>query len=129
MAEACLTLAIEPNRFKITIALSLTTMLVMQTLHDNISAELPQDSDIKFVDHWLCFGTLLPFIVFVKVVFIELLPDESPLELQMKANVKKRRMTKQRVHGACKIIVPTVTALIVLGFTFTAICLSTMSGK
>ena len=77
---ACFTLFIGPDHFEVNIALALTTMLVMQTLHENISQDVPKTAYLKLVDWWLIYGMLVPFLVFMVLGVIEMLPKENSLE-------------------------------------------------
>ena len=126
MVVACLTMSIEPRHFEVTAALSLTTMLVLQTLHDNISADLPQDSDIKLVDCWLGCGTVVSFLVFVIVVVVEELPEYAKIDGDARGeeNTKTTHLTKENVHRVCKVVIPSLTGTFVLSFTLAAIWLA-----
>ena len=107
------------SRFEATIALSLTTMLVMQTLQANISQELPKTSDIKMVDVWLMAGIIVPFLVFLVLVVVELLASEHGgcdhgLD-------KKRVLTQERFHMVSKVLIPIMTSIFVLTYIFVAL--------
>ena len=58
------TLFIDEEHVEATIMVSMTSMLVMFTLHQNVQSKVPYTAYLKFVDYWLIFGTLLPFVVF-----------------------------------------------------------------
>ena len=120
---ACLTLFINPAHFEATVALSLTTMLVMQTLQANISSELPKTPYMKIIDIWLTFGMAVPFAVFLVLVLVEALPLQGKrggksLENKTKKKKlgKKRWFTKERVHGFFKVLIPVCTAVFVGAF-------------
>ena len=129
MTIACLTLFIDPNHFQATIALSLTTMLVMQTLQENISDDLPKTATIKLVDVWLIAGSTVPFLVFLVLVVVEMLPSEqltntqvgdSNLEVNNKKwGMKEQGLCKERVHGWFRLLIPCSTAVFAVGY-FTA---------
>ena len=123
---ACLTLFINPVHFEATVALSLTTMLVMQTLQANISSELPKTPYMKVIDIWLTFGMAVPFAVFLVLVLIEALPqrkvDSQSFVRKIKnKNSVKWRVTKERVHGFFKVVIPVCTAVFVGAFWIYAI--------
>ena len=126
---ACLTLFINPVHFEATVALSLTTMLVMQTLQANISSELPKTPYMKVIDIWLTFGMAVPFAVFLVLVLIEALPrqgkvDGKPFARKTKnKNLVKWRVTKERVHGFFKVVIPVCTAVFVGAFWIYALTL------
>ena len=83
---ACLTLFINPVHFEATVALALTTMLVMQTLQSNISSELPKTPYLKVIDIWLTFGMAVPFAVFLVLVLVEALPSQRKVVGQSMKN-------------------------------------------
>ena len=46
-------------------------------LQENINSGLPKTSDLKIVDFWLMGGMVVPFVVFVVLVVVEVLPSEK----------------------------------------------------
>ena len=62
------------------VPLAITAMLVMYTLKGTITEQLPATSYIKFVDVWLLYGLLMPFVILIVIVLIEHLPDESKVK-------------------------------------------------
>ena len=66
-----MTLFIDTTHFEATIMVALTSMLVMYTLYQSISATLPQTAYIKMIDAWLLAGLILPFIVFIILVLVD----------------------------------------------------------
>ena len=127
---ACLTLFIGPDHFEANVALALTTMLVMQTLHENISNGLPKTAYIKLVDWWLIYGIVVPFLVFLVLVVIEMLPNENKLDRtnrifsarhEENTKVKTHQLTKERVHRWSKIGISSVSALFALAFMLYAV--------
>ena len=129
---ACLTLWIDPAHFQATIALSLTTMLVMQTLQENISDDLPKTSYIKLVDMWLIAGMIVPFLVFMVLVLVETLPKEQDHRvfkmparpehnIEITTKHRKLQWTKEKVHSWFKYFIPISTILFALGFMITTL--------
>ena len=57
------TLFIDYSHFDATIMVALTTMLVIYTLHQSISATLPSTAYLKMIDIWLFGGLIVPFII------------------------------------------------------------------
>ena len=129
---ACLTLFIDPERFEAKISLSLTTMLVMQTLQENIGDNLPKTAYNKLIDVWLIIGMSVPFSVFLVLVFIELLPREGRsgeatqprivpatnrgTSSRVKVKDHGKRTTKERIHRLFQIVIPTFTTLAAFGY-------------
>ena len=64
-------LFINEEHFEAVIMVALTTMLVMYTLHQSISSQLPKTSYMKMIDIWLMFCLTIPFLVFVVEVICE----------------------------------------------------------
>ena len=72
MVVALATLFIDESHLEVTLMVAITSMLVMFTLHQNVQSKVPYTAYLKFVDYWLIYGTLLPFIVFIVEVAWEL---------------------------------------------------------
>ena len=70
---AMATLFIDQSHFDAIITVALTIMLVMYTLFQSIAASMPSTAYLKLLDHWLIFGMLLPFVVFMFEVVNEML--------------------------------------------------------
>ena len=66
-------LFINEEHFEAVIMVALTTLLVMYTLHQSISSQLPKTSYMKMIDIWLMFCLTIPFLVFVAEVVSETL--------------------------------------------------------
>ena len=66
-------LFINEEHFEAVIMVALTTLLVMYTLHQSISSQLPKTSYMKMIDIWLMFCLTVPFLVFVAEVVSETL--------------------------------------------------------
>ena len=139
---ACLTLFIDPNHFQATIALSLTTMLVMQTLQENISDDLPKTATIKLVDIWLIAGSTVPFLVFLVLVVVEMLPSELLMNNKVEdinlgehkkwgieRVVKGQNFSKERVHAWFRFLIPCSTAVFAVGYFMAAFCICAMHGS
>ena len=115
---SCLTLFIDPERFEAKIGLSLTTMLVMQTLQENIGDNLPKTAYIKLIDEWLIFGMCVPFAVFLVLVFIEILPADHVTKVSdhtnLVRNAARKEFTKERLNRFFQVVIPVMTVLTVL---------------
>ena len=74
----------KKEHFKTAIPLAITAMLVMFTLRNSTNAELPTTSYIKFIDVWLLYGTVMPFVILLLIILIEHLPGPSKVRLQNK---------------------------------------------
>ena len=121
---ACLTLFIDAKHFEATIMVSLTTMLVMHTLHQGISADLPKTADIKMVDIWLTFGLIVPFLVFLTLLAVELLPPAPPprpnSRARKRATWNEPLLTKEGVQTWSQVLIPGLTLTFMLGYGIVA---------
>lgn len=61
------------EHFDMVTMVPLTTMLVMYTLYDSISDSMPNTAYLKFIDIWLLYALILPFITFVIEVIAKLI--------------------------------------------------------
>ena len=85
------TLFIDEGHFEATIMVALTTMLVIYTLHQSISANLPQTSYMKMIDIWLFGGLIFPFfIITILVIMDTLIMREKNLVIDMSNEVNRR---------------------------------------
>ena len=70
---AIVTLYIDESHFEATIMVALTAMLVLYTLFQSISTSMPPTAYLKFLDIWLIFCLIMPFIIFTIEVSWELI--------------------------------------------------------
>ena len=68
-----MTLFVDQNHYDATIMVHLTTMLVMFCLYQNVSDNMPKTAYLKFIDKWLLFGIVVPFMSFVVETVLMLL--------------------------------------------------------
>ena len=81
------TLYIDYSHFEATIMVALTAMLVIYTLHQGISTNLPQTSYMKMIDIWLFGGLVVPFaIIGILIVSDSLILKESNKVIDMRIN-------------------------------------------
>ena len=73
------------GHFEATIMIALTTMLVIYTLHQSISATLPATAYLKMIDIWLFGGLIVPFIIIGILIILDYLvmrETNAMIELQ-----------------------------------------------
>lgn len=122
MVIGCVTLFIDQQHFEATIMVSLTTMLVTYTLHQSISASLPKTGTVKLIDIWLLIGLILPFIVFLCLVIIEILPDNDKRNIVVTSSggtiteVKCKEGLRKRFTKWVRIFIMAFSLLFVAGF-------------
>lgn len=81
LVVAEITLMIGDEYFDTTIMVSLTAMLVMYTLYQSVSGSLPQTAYLKSIDVWLIFGLIMPFLVFLYLVYVNLASNSKTLDI------------------------------------------------
>lgn len=112
-----MTLFIDASHFEATIMVALTSMLVMYTLYQSISATLPQTAYLKMIDYWLLGGLIIPFIVFNILIVIDILVlqnrnqvvDKYVSEQPTSINVKAKK-----ILTFFRIAIPVSTIIIIL---------------
>ena len=109
-----MTVYFKPEHFKTSVPVAITSMLVMYTLNQSISAKLPPTSYIKFIDIWLLFGLIQPFFIIVMLVIIEHFPKEKVEHFSTKETkgVHQAIYNFLRVFG--KIILPVMEILFII---------------
>ena len=103
------TLFIDESHFEATIMVALTSMLVIYTLHQSISANLPLTSYMKMIDIWLFCGLIVPFIVIGGLIILDyMILKESNQITEMNAN-KKSKWNSKTFLKCLQIILPLTT--------------------
>ena len=92
---ALITLCIDQSHFDAIIMVSLTCMLVMYTLFQSISTNMPTTVSLKLLDYWLIFGMIMPFVVFTVQVSWELLDEHY----KMKSTASQETVTRFLIKG------------------------------
>ena len=88
---------------------ALTSMLVIYTLHQSISANLPLTSYMKMIDIWLFCGLIVPFIVIGGLIILDyMILKESNQITEMNAN-KKSKWNSKTFLKCLQIILPLTT--------------------
>ena len=108
------TLYFKKEHFKTSIPVAITSMLVMYTLNNSISAKLPQTSQIKFIDIWIIYGLFLHFVIIILLVLIEHLPEGS--NMVFVENCKEAEIQSFRAKDATKVFAKKVLPILELVF-------------
>ncbi len=108
------------------IGLSLTIMLVMYTMYQSISQSLPQTAYLKFIDVWLMFCLLVPFVVFVAQILLKIEIPRKINSNQTKkwtTNMKKMKviLDKSNLRKCLIFFIPSSTIIFILGYFLTSI--------
>ena len=87
----------KKEHFKTSIPMAITSMLVMYTLNQSVSAKLPPTAYVKLIDVWLLFGLLLPFVILILLILMEHLPDQevAPISVSSAERVKMISVKKR----------------------------------
>lgn len=98
-----ITLMIGDEYFDTTLMVSLTSMLVMYTLYQSVSGSLPQTAYLKSIDVWLLFGLIMPFIVFLFLVYKNLtaktITERSKNQIEPLNKLRIVRITNNRLKN------------------------------
>ena len=107
------TLFIDESHFEATIMVALTTMLVIYTLHQSISANLPQTSYIKMIDIWLFTGLITPFVIITILIIMDyLIIRETNQVTDMRTKGKFKNKWNANTFLKCmQIVLPITTGI------------------
>ena len=132
-----LTLFFEQSQLQAAIALALTVLLVMYTMYQGISVSQPKTAYLKYMDYWIFFCLLVPFIVFLIEVYWELSrlrrgknnremqrPKVSQMRILSKGivmaynnnTVGDNEEVKIPLRGEVRIVTVSLTAIFIFGY-------------
>ena len=106
MMIALFTLFIDKSHFEVTIMVALTSMLVIYTLHQSISANLPQTSYMKMIDIWLVSGLVIPFLIIAILVIMDYMIVRENKEVTEIGNEGKECWNSDMFLKTMQIILP-----------------------
>ena len=106
------------------IGLCLTIMLVMYTMFQGVNITMPQTAYLKFIDLWLIFCLVMPFIVFLIEVFWDIyryhqeetLAKKSTTQNKWLSNEKKVDRIRIPYKGQVRVGIVSFTVLFILGY-------------
>ena len=78
----------------------LTTMLVMFCLYQNVSDNMPKTAYLKFIDKWLLFGIVVPFMSFVVETVLILLTTNDDVK-RLNDNGGKLMPNRNQIEVSC----------------------------
>ena len=116
-----ITLLLDQEHLHMTIALTLTVMLVMYTMYQSILASMTHTAYLKMLDYWLLFCQLTPFLVFIIEVYWLLKKSSSE---QSRRKWFRRVLDSYLSQDFLKIFIPAVTFVFVISYAIAAICIS-----
>ena len=148
-----ITLFVDERHYGSTIMVHLTTMLVMFTLYQSVSDSMPKTAYLKFIDIWLLYGLVVPFMTFVVEVTLRLLSvdddevslnenvirvnqvqsqldlttiSQNPDASEVKRNsISFRKRVKIYLHYAGQVMIPLVSIVFIGSYTYVAYTFST----
>jgi hypothetical protein len=82
-----LTMFFRESFIDMSATLAITVLLVMYTFYQSISGSIPQTAYLKFIDYWLIFCLIIPFVIFVNQSF-HYLSQQETTEVEM---LKRKR--------------------------------------
>ena len=106
-----LALFIDVSHFEATIMLTLTTMLVMYTLYQSLSENLPQTAYLKMIDIWLFSGLVLPFIIICILIALDSMVLNENNQVISVRN-KTKRWNSKHIMKLMQISIPTLTIIL-----------------
>ena len=111
---AIATLYIDESHFEATIMVSLTVMLVLYTMFQSISTNMPATAYVKFLDVWLIFCLVMPFIVFIIEVTWEIFKEND----EIKSMFPVTKTTNDKCKISCQIGIPLLCGLFFVIYVF-----------
>ncbi|XP_070001309.1 uncharacterized protein [Penaeus vannamei] len=113
------TLFIRLAEFEVRAVMTLTTLLVLYTLFNQVSSDLPDTAYIKMIDTWFFFCIFLIFAVNVLHVLVEHLPATENNIIKISPNSDNVRVSKLRkVTGPWTMRTMRVIAFPIVVFVF-----------
>ena len=112
MVIAVFTLFIDVSHFEATIMVALTSMLVIYTLHQSISSNLPQTSYMKMIDVWLASGMIVPFLIIAVLVILDhMIISESNQVTEIRNDGHKYKWNSKMFLKSMQVILPVTIGL------------------
>ncbi|ROT83482.1 hypothetical protein C7M84_023325 [Penaeus vannamei] len=113
------TLFIRLAEFEVRAVMTLTTLLVLYTLFNQVSSDLPDTAYIKMIDTWFFFCIFLIFAVNVLHVLVEHLPATENNIIKISPNSDNVRVSKLRkITGPWTMRTMRVVAFPIVVFVF-----------
>ena len=106
------TLFIDTSHFEATIMVALTTMLVIYTLHQSITANLPMTAYLKMINIWLFGGLIVPFIISGILIFYDHLVLKEANQVVDMGMDKKSQWNSKLVKKSVQIILPLTVGIL-----------------
>jgi hypothetical protein len=116
-----LTMYIDESRLEVTISLSLTVMLVMYTFYQSISLLIPQTAYLKFIDYWLIFCLLGPFLIFITECFWYLYQSRPDTGWMKDENKLSAIILNHK--GLTRFLIVSATLLFITIYSIVSVCL------
>ena len=79
-----------PNFFNTAITVNLSVMLTLTTLLISVVKKLAQTSYVKWIEYWLIFAQLIPFIQVILITFQEALREKKDAKMKTKDSKMER---------------------------------------
>ena len=128
MVISVITLFLDESHFEATVMLSLTAMLVLYTLFQSITTEIPSTAYLKLLDIWLIICLVLPFVIFMIEVILEIwkrrLENQNNFIVVKVGDVVKRipdpgrHRTRLGFKMAMQIIFPIICVVFLVMYAF-----------
>jgi hypothetical protein len=121
------TLFFKENELQNSIALTLTVLLVMYTMYQSIIETATKTAYLKFIDFWLLFCLLIPFMTFVLEVYWYLSPADINRAKRTRNSFQKcvNQIFEQKFMQK---FIPFFTIVFILAYVLTAIAVTVIYG-
>jgi hypothetical protein len=115
-----LTLFFNESHLQVALGFSLTIMLVMYTMYQGVSQSLPKTAFLMFIDYWLIFCLIVPFVVFLVEIAWEF---DHTKKLERASKILSRKQKKIRIpyQGLVQLIVLGATLVFIFIYSTLAI--------
>jgi len=116
---AIVTLQFDETKLELALGLTLTVMLVIYTMYQSISGTVTKTAYLKWLDYWLFFCLLMPFLIFMIEVHL-LLKKEMMIDANERA-VATYRKTTRRHHKFFRYVTYASTLIFILTYTIISV--------
>ena len=80
------------------IAINLTCMMVLSALYISVSSNLPATASIKYIEIWLLFNLIYPFLIVLAQTFLHL---EKNKQKNKKENIQIQKSISSQTWATC----------------------------
>jgi len=116
---AIVTLQFDETKLELALGLTLTVMLVIYTMFQSISGAVTKTAYLKWLDYWLFFCLLMPFLIFMIEVFW-LLQKKRIIDVKEAASTGYGK-TGRRHRNICRRVTNASTLVFILAYAIISV--------